>query len=197
VAWLGFGLFFGSVVTLGAMNGHRILIVTPAAFLLGGVFVARLWEIVRSTPMLRAEWLAVPVGTTLALWLLAVNVSFYFYNFVPRAENAESTLMAREMRHEPDRYQVYFLTDPRYDPNHGSVRYVAYGLQAEHLRRAADFRPPDDGRGVLVLALENHVEDLKAIEARVPGGEERRVTAPTGRLLYYSYRVPPSRQGRS
>jgi hypothetical protein len=59
---------------------------------------------------------------------------------------------------------------------------------------ADDFKPPPaDGRGVLIFALENHLADLKAIESRTPGGEERRVMAPDGRLLYTAYQVPPTR----
>jgi uncharacterized membrane protein len=192
LVWFAMGLFFGSVTTLGAQNAHRVLIVTPAVFLLGAIALTRAWEVFRATPLRRFEWLAVPGGTALALWMLAANVGAYFYEYAPRAENVASTYMAREMRLEPDRYRYYFLTSPHFDPNHGSVRYVAYGIQAENLKRAADFKPPNDGRGILVLALEDHVEDLRAIQALVPGGEEQRITSPTGRLLYLAYRVPPS-----
>jgi hypothetical protein len=194
LVWFSLGLFFGSVTTLGAQNGHRIVIMLPAAYLLCGVALARSWEVFRATPLRRAEWLAVPAGTTLALWALAANVVIYFFDYAPRAENAASTYMARTMRQERDRYRYYFLTDPHFDPNHGSVRYVAYGVQAENLKRADDFTlPPADGRGVLVFAVDNHLNDLKAIAARLPGGEERRVTAPNGRVLYVAYDVPPTR----
>ena len=38
------------------------------------------------------------------------------------------------------------------------------------------------------------MNQLKAIEARLPGGEERPVTAPNGRVLYFEYEVPPTRE---
>jgi 4-amino-4-deoxy-L-arabinose transferase-like glycosyltransferase len=193
LTWFAIGLFFGSVVTLGAENGHRILIMTPAAFLLGGIALARAKDVLDATSLRRYGWLAAPLGTTLALWLLAANVAMYFYEYVPRDENAESTLMAREMRVAPEQYRYYFLTDPRFDPNHGSVRYVAYGIDADNLKSADDFKPPTDGRGVLIFALEHRLADLKTIEARLPGGEETRVNAPNGRLLYVQYRLPPTR----
>lgn len=137
-----------------------------------------------------------PVGTTLALWLLAANVASYFYDYAGRAESGESAAMAREMLVEPDRYRVYFLTSPRYDPNHGSVLYIAYGVTATNLREPnlADFKPPpDDGKGTLILALDHRQADLRTLQGRLPGGSEQRVNAPNGRLMYISYRVPPRR----
>jgi len=192
--WLGFGLVFGSAATLKGESGHRILIMTPAVFVLGGVGLARVWELLRSTPLGRADWLAAPAGTALALWLLAVNVVIYFFEYTPRVERAESTYMAREMRERRNQYRYYFLTDPHYDPNHPSVKYVANQISATNLKSAEEFNaPPSDGRGILVLALPNHRDDLRTIEGRLPGGEEREVTAPNGRLLYLAYEIPPSR----
>jgi len=81
LVWFGLGLVFGSVFTVGAEHGHRILIVTPAAFLLGGVALARAWVVLRATPVGRANWLAAPAGTTLALWVLAANVVMYFFGY--------------------------------------------------------------------------------------------------------------------
>ena len=192
LVWFALGLFFGSVATLGAQNAHRVVIMLPVVYLLGGVALARFWELLHGTRLGRAEWLAVPAGTTLALWALAANVVIYFFEYAPRAESASSTYMAREMRERRDRYRYYFLTAPHFDPNHGSVRYVAYGIPADLLKTADDFtQPPDDGRGILIFALDNRIQDLKAIEGRLPGGEERQVTAPNGRVLYVAYDVPP------
>jgi hypothetical protein len=165
---------------------------TPAAYVLGGVLIARVYELVRLTPLHRATWLVAPLGTTLALWLLSANVATYFYDFGPRQENAESTLMAREMQQDPGRYQIYLLAQPRFDVKHGSIQYVAHGSQAQDLTSVADFRgPPADGRGVLILALEQHLNELRALEARLPGGTETTVNAPNGRIMYVAYRVPP------
>lgn len=192
--WLGFGLVFGSAVTLKGESGHRILIVTPAVFVLGGVGLARVWELLRGTPLRRADWLAAPIGTALALWLLAANVVVYFFEYIPRVERAESTYMARELRERGNRYRYFFLTDPHYRPNHPSVRYVARSISATDVKGADDFKPPpSDGRGILVLALPNHRDDLRTIEGQLPGGEAREVTAPNGRLLYHAYEIPPGR----
>jgi hypothetical protein len=190
--WFSLGTFFAIVMTEGASSGQRLLIATPALFLLGGIFVARIWELLRRTSLRRAEWLVVPIGTTAALWLLTANVATYFYDFVPRAENAAATGMAREMTVDAGRYRIYFLTSPQFAPNHGSFKYIAHGIQATNLETIADFEmPPDDGMGVLILALEHRLGDLRTLEGRFPGGTEARVNAPVGTLLYVSYRVPP------
>jgi 4-amino-4-deoxy-L-arabinose transferase-like glycosyltransferase len=193
VLWIVITLVLGSVFILGARNGHRILIMTPAAFLLGGVLVARGFELIGKTPLRQATWLVAPAGTSLALWLLASNVATYFYDFVPRDQDAEPAMMAREMVSDRRPYHIYLMSQGRFDSRHGAVAYITHGLQITDLASAADFKPPPhDGQGVLVVILENHLNDLRVIEARVPGGTEQRVTAPTGRLMYIVYRVPPS-----
>jgi hypothetical protein len=193
LVWLGFGVLFGSAVTVGGENGNRILIVTPAVFVLGGVALARVWELLQRTPLRRADWLAAPVGTALALWLLAANVVIYFFEYTPRVERAESTYMAREMRERGEGYRYYFLTEPHYQPNLPSVEFIANQIKAENVKSPDDFKvPASDGRGILILALPNHRDDLRAVEPRVPGGEERDVLAPNGRLLYHAYEVAPS-----
>jgi hypothetical protein len=101
--------------------------------------------------------------------------------------------MAREMRERGKQYRYYFLTDPHYEPNLPSVRYVANQLEAENVKRSEELKiPPTDGRGILILALPHHRDDLRAIEGRISGGEERDVLAPNGRLLYHVYEVLPS-----
>ena len=71
---------------------------------------------------------------------------------------------------------------------------VAGQLKAENVKNVDEFKaPPSDGQGVLILALPNHRDDLRAIEPQVPGGEERDVLAPNGRLLYHVYEVMPTR----
>jgi 4-amino-4-deoxy-L-arabinose transferase-like glycosyltransferase len=191
--WFGLGLFFGSVLTLGAISGQRILIMTTSAYLFGGLFVARLMDLIRQTELRKADWLLAPAGTTLALWLLSANVVIYFYEFAPRMEDAEATVVGRELRDAGPTYHVYFLTSPRFDPNHGAVQFISHRAAATNILPNAPVQPPDDGLGLLFLALEPRLPELKAIEGRFPGGQERPFRAPTGRLLYVAYQVPPAR----
>jgi 4-amino-4-deoxy-L-arabinose transferase-like glycosyltransferase len=192
--WFGLGLLFSSVLTLGAQSGQRMLIVTPAAFLFGGILFGRVWELMRGLPMGRIGGLVVPAGTTLALWLLAANVTTYFYEYAPRGELAEQAAVAREIADDGGKYHVYFLTSPLFDPNHDAIKFIARGVPAINLRRAADFTPPPaDGLGLKFIVLEDHLPDLRAIEAQIPPGEERRVNAGNGRLMFIVYTVPPVR----
>lgn len=193
LVWLGFGLLFGSAVTVGAESGHRILIMTPAAFLLGGLALARARDLARATLLQKADWLAALAGMALVLWLLAANVVTYFFEYTPRVERAEPTYMARELRERGSGYRFYFLTTPQYEPSLGSVRYVANQIVAANVTSPDEFKaPPADGRGILLLALPDRRDDLRAIEGQLPGGEEREVTAPNGRLLYFVYEVLPA-----
>jgi 4-amino-4-deoxy-L-arabinose transferase-like glycosyltransferase len=193
VLWIIITLVLGSVFILGARNGHRILIMTPAALLLGGVLIARGVELVRLTPLKDARWLVAPAGTSLALWLLAANVAIYFYGFVPIDQDAEPAMAARELVQDPRPYHRYLMALGRFDARHGAVSYITHGHQVTDLRNAADFTPPPkDGQGIVIVVLENYLNDLRVIEMKVPGGTESRVTAPTGRLMYIVYRVPPS-----
>jgi len=192
--WFSLGLLFSSVLTLGAISGQRILIMTPAAFLFGGVLLARVWELLRVWPVGRVEWLAVPAGTTVALWLLAANVTTYFYEYNSRGELAEQAEVAREIAHDAGVYHVYFLTSPAFDPNHDAIRFIARGVPATNLKAAADFTPPpSDGQGIKLIVLDNHTADFRAIAAQLPAGEERRVNAGNGRLMFTVYTVPPAR----
>lgn len=189
--WFGLGLIFSSVLTLGAHSGQRILIVTAAGFLLGGVFVARVLELLRGLPAGRIDWLALPAGTTLALWLLAANVSIYFFDYAPRGEFAEHAEAAREVVKAGDRFHVFFLTEPHFDPNHGAIRFIARDRQITSLKHAGDFRmPPADGRDIMLIVLESRRDDLLAIQAQLPGGTERHVITPNGRHLLTVYEAP-------
>ena len=109
-------------------------------FLLGGVALARVWDLLQRTPLSRADWLAAPVGTALALWLLAANVVIYFFEYTPRVERAESTYMAREMRERGDAYRYYFLTEPHYQPNLPSVEFIANQIKADNVKGPDEFK---------------------------------------------------------
>jgi len=97
------------------------------------------------------------------------------------------------MRRDPGRYHIYLLTLPNFNSKQMTIGYLTDGMPAQDLQRAADFQaPPSDGQGVLVIAMPQQLDDLRAIKARVPGGQEQSVRAPTGRPLIYVYRVPPT-----
>jgi 4-amino-4-deoxy-L-arabinose transferase-like glycosyltransferase len=193
LVWAGLGLAFGSVLTAGAISAHRVLNLVPAGFLLVGVLVARGWELLGALPGRRAEWLAVPLGATLALWLLAANVTIYFVEYASHDEAAEPALAAREMLKEPGKYHIFYLTLPHFDFNHGAIKFIARGVPAANVTRPAELAlPPADGLGTMLIATDNHLAELRELQARLPGGEERNVTAGDGRVVLIVYRIPPT-----
>jgi 4-amino-4-deoxy-L-arabinose transferase-like glycosyltransferase len=193
--WFVLGLIFSSILTLGARSGQRVLIMTTAAFLFGGVLVARVWDLLNRLPGRgNFSWLAPPIGTTLALWLLSANITIYFFEYVPRAEMSEQAMVAREIASGGNQYHNYILTVPVFDQNHDAIKFIARGIPVTNLRNVAEFQPPpNDGLGTAIIALEMHLQALRSLEARVPGGTEQTVNAPNGRILYIVYRVPPGR----
>ena len=184
------------MLTIDAPSGQRLLIMVTTVYLFGGLLVARAWQLVRGSGLARQAWLAVPVGASLALLLLSTNVTIYFKDYASRTANLQATVVAHELIRDPAQYHAYLLTDPVFFPNHGAVRFIARDIPIENLKGAADFKPPPaDGRGVVVVALQHRLEDLKAIESRVPGGAETTFYDPVGRLIYIAYRVPPGAIG--
>ena len=50
------------------------------------------------------------------------------------------------------------------------MRYPASQVKAENVKSPDDFKVTEsDGRGILILALPNHRDDLRAIEPKLPG----------------------------
>jgi hypothetical protein len=180
------------VFTIDAPSGQRLLIMVTSVYLFGGLFVTRALEAVRAVFSSRANWLAVPVATSVALLLLALNVTMYFSDLAPQAIGASATYVARELNQNPSDYHAYVLTEPIFYPGHGAVKFIARDVPIEHLKNAADFKPPPaDGRGIVIVALEHRLNDLKLLEQLLPGGSESTYRNPLGRLVYVAYRVPP------
>jgi Dolichyl-phosphate-mannose-protein mannosyltransferase len=191
--WFWLGIIFGGVFTIDAPSGQRLLIMVPSVYVFGGLLVARALKLFRTTPVMRANWLAVPVGTGAALILLALNVTIYFMDYAPLAVGIQATVVAREIDRDPEQYHAYLLTDPVFYPGHGTLKFIARDVQPENLKTAADFKPPPpDGRGIVIVALDHRIQELRAIEARLPGGTESTYLNPQGRLVYIAYRVPPA-----
>ncbi|MCC7366849.1 MAG: glycosyltransferase family 39 protein [Chloroflexi bacterium] len=192
--WFWLGVLFGGVLTIDAPSGQRLLIMTPTVFLLGAMLVARVARMVGGTRFGATRWLLAPVGTSAALLLLAMNVGIYFFQYAPRVLGREATAIGQELAQEPSRYHAFMLTGPVLYENHGTIRFLARDVPIIHLNNRSEFRPPTDGKGVVVVALEHRIEDLRAIEAQIPGGTETRNVDPSGRLIYIAYRTPPTGQ---
>lgn len=190
--WFGLGVLFAGILTIDSPNAPRLLIMTPSVYLLGGVFVHRARELLIKVTRVRLNGVgALILGVGMVLTLLA-NVYLYFVDYARKAPNLAPIVVAREMSAEPERYQAYLMGSPILFAEHGVIRFVA---RRAHVRNLDDpdalLAPNFQEQGLLVIALAHRVSELKAIEARFPGGTTALYSDPLGRLIYVAYRVPP------
>ena len=184
--WLGLALLLGGILTNDAPNAPRLLIVIPVVFLLGGILLQQAGRLLSLYPK-KVKVLA--LGLILALTGF-LNFKIYFYDFVsdlpPR--NIEGDSIAREIKTAGSANDVFLLGQPHLSVKYGTIHFLA-GDTAADLAGSADI-PAPNGRGLLVIALPDQVEDLEAIEQRFPGGILRTQVNPRNDPIYAVYHVP-------
>ncbi len=188
LVWFALGVFLAGVMTNDAPNAPRLIVMVPSVYLLATLFVTRAARFFRFNLGVRRRWLLAPalVG---AAFVLLVNGQMYFDDYARKSANLAPIMVAREMMQHPQQ-EVYLLGEPNLYVEHGVIRFVARGVRAHNLKSSADLAASND-EGILLIALINHVDDLQAIAARVPGGSFTSEIDPLGRLIYVAYRVPP------
>ena len=184
--WLGLGLLFGGILTTDAPNAPRLLMVIPAVFLLGGILVQQAGKLLSLYPQ-QLKMLA--FGLILALTGF-LNFKIYFHDFVfdlpPR--NFDSDSIAREIKTAGPANDVFLLGQPHLSVKYGTIHFLA-GDSAADLTSSADM-PALNGRGLLVIALPDQVDDLEAIEQRIPGGTLQTRVNQHNDPIYTMYQVP-------
>lgn len=194
LCWFGLGILFGGIFTIDAPSAHRLLIMTPAVYLFGGVFVARSWSLLTRLLGLRLEPAGIAVMGLGAILLLTTNYSIYFDDYAIHTQGLEAIAIARELSITPDKYDAYLMGTPILYTNHGVIRFVARAAHPHDLENPSDLRTPDlNKKGLLVIAVSAHTNDLKLIMDRYPGGTMTVHNDPAGRLVYIAYRIPPRR----
>ncbi len=190
--WFGLGVVFAGILTIDSPNAPRLIVMVPSVYLLGGVFVHRARQLLTEVVRMRLGGMgALILGVGMVLTLLA-NVHLYFVDYARQAPNLAPIMVAREMSVEPERYQAYLMGSPILFVEHGVIRFVARRAYARNLDDPNALPAPDfQEKGLLVIALAHRVSELKAIEARFPGGVTTSYSDPLGRLIYVAYRIPP------
>lgn len=194
LCWFGLGILFGGVFTIDAPSAQRLLIMTPAVYLFGGVFLARSWSFLNRLLGVRLE----PVGVVMlgigAIILLTTNYSIYFDDYANHTQGLEAIAIARELTISPDQYDAYLMGTPILYTNHGVIRFVARTAHPHDLENPNDLPTPNlNKKGLLVIAVSAHANDLTLIMDRYPGGTTTVHNDPAGRLIYIAYRIPPRR----
>jgi hypothetical protein len=184
--WLGLGLLFGGILTNDAPNAPRLLIVIPGVFLLGGIL---LQQAGRSLSLYPQKFKVLALGLVLALAGF-LNLKIYFHDFVsdlpPR--NLDSDTIAREIKAAAPGDDVFLMGQPHLSVKYGTIHFLA-GDTAADLADAAAI-PAPNGRGLLVIALPDQVDNLETIEQRIPGGVSWTRVNQRNEPVYTVYHVP-------
>jgi hypothetical protein len=118
------------------------------------------------------------------------NFKIYFHDFVsdlpPR--NFDSDSIAREIKTAAPAEDVFLLGQPHLSVKYGTIHFLA-GDSAADLAGPTDI-PAPNGRGLLVIALPDQVDNLKAIEQRIPGGILQTRLNLRNDPIYTVYHVP-------
>ncbi len=198
IAWFGLGILFAGVFTNDSPNGPRLLTVTPAVYLVAGIFVQRLMDefthFLRKIPEvhLSAVWLSAPLLISLMIAGLSVNVYDYFNVYTKSELNILPISLAREIAVDATTDHVFLLGENDIYVGHGTIRFIAGDGKAVDLHHTDDFPAPvADGKGNTVLATFAHLEELKLIQLRYPNGVWSELTDSLDRLIFFKYRIPP------
>lgn len=186
MTWLGLGLLFGGILTNDAPNAPRLLMVIPVVFLLGGILLQQAGRLLSLYPQ-KLKVLALGLILVLTGFF---NLKIYFHDFVsdlpPRSFDSDS--IAREIKTAEPANDVFLLGQPHLSVKYGTIHFLA-GDNAADLAGSADI-PAPNGRGLLVIALPDQVDNLEAIEQRFPGGILRTQVNPRNDPIYTVYHVP-------
>ena len=194
LAWIVPGVVLGGVLTNDAPNGPRLLMVVPAVFVIGGVGAQALGRlVVRRRPMsgprlVRAAAAGLVVVTGFTNW------NRYFVEYANDQPLRWITEMAVLIDERTPTHHVYLLGDGSISVNHGVVRFLAGGDEAD-VRSVEEFESRysaagRDGRGTLVIALPALTVELDRIQQVHPGGVRDVTTDRYDRALFATYELP-------
>jgi 4-amino-4-deoxy-L-arabinose transferase-like glycosyltransferase len=190
-AWFLLGIITAGFLTIEQPNGPRVVSVAPACYLIGGIFVYRVWSLLPKFASRRSRWTAIAGLGGLALVLLLLNWRTYFVDLKNYTHSVLATQVARAVAAAPDSAAVYVLGDPILYAGHGTIRFLAGMENTFDLRTAEELPDPAaDDAGTWVLALEPMLGVLQAIEEQHPGGERQSYTDARGQFLYATYYLP-------
>jgi 4-amino-4-deoxy-L-arabinose transferase-like glycosyltransferase len=203
LAWFWSAVFFGGVLTTGAPQNQRLVMALPASAILAGLGIYQLSLILENAePKPNLKYLAwLPAGL---IMLVSITQGSQFYlqeysqkNYYGDFANEfiyETSQLDLQMDHN---LPFYVLGNTRLNANFPNYLYFLEDRQRISLRAgnpnfAASFQA---GKGALVVAVPEQLEEIQSIAAQFPGGIWREVDRRfnPGQKLYYEYYLPPSR----
>jgi len=198
ISWFAMGIVFAGLITNDSPNGPRLLVVTPTVYLIGGIFLQKVWEEVnlffKRIPNLTISpaWLISPLLSLILIGTLAINLVTYFYTYASAGVNIVAIAIAREIISDAPKDHIYLMGDGFIYTDYEAIRFVAGDGHAADLKKLEDLPPlVNDGKGIIVLGIGSHIDEIKSLEQGYPQGSMSYVNDPLARIIFSRYYIPP------
>jgi 4-amino-4-deoxy-L-arabinose transferase-like glycosyltransferase len=191
--WFLLGVLFAGFLTIDQPNGPRLITAVPPIYLIGGIFIHRIWTLLSAYTQVRGRWVAAPAIGVLACFVLYLNWRIYFVDLKRYTHPILPTVVARAVADAPDAAAIYIMGDPILYAQHGTIRFLAGTDNIFDLRTPEELpAPATNPAGTFVVVLGHRLDDLKAIEAQHAGGDLNTYSDQQGNSLYGTYYIPPA-----
>lgn len=181
----------GSLLSIDPPQVHRIVAMIPVPFAFAAIAVERFrGELVKAVNWRRGLYLALPLALFLGL-VAYVNIDAYFVRYAEKWPWLDITAVAKYIRELGQDYRIYFFGTPHTYIKHGTIRFIAHGVEGVDVANVADVVPVRQGvdRDVAFVLMSSHLQTLPFIESYYPGGVLRDFKDAKGRSLFAAYLV--------
>ncbi len=190
LCWYGVTLQ-GSILSIIAPQAHRIVGMIPVPFIFAAIAIERFrGELAKVASWRKAIYSALPLALFLVI-VAYVNIDAYFVRYAERWPWLDITTMAKYIRDLGQDHAIYFFGTPHTYVKHGTIRFIAHGVDGVDVANAADVVPVrrEVDRNVAFILMGSHLQTLSFIEAYYPGGVLRNFEDAKGRKLFAAYLV--------
>ncbi|MGB8644529.1 MAG: glycosyltransferase family 39 protein [Anaerolineae bacterium] len=195
VSWFVLALILGAVLINDENGSERLLTTTVPVMFFVGLGLFKLVELFSRLVSLRPRWQWGLVGLLVAVIAL-VNVKFYFVDYTPmRTYSGDGGSMFTDMAHylaaQTGDFKVYFFGAPYDFITHGTVQYLAPGIDgmdvADPLTGPPDF--VDISSRAIFIFTPKRPNDFQYVHTAYPDGKRVDFSKPNGDQLFYIYVV--------
>ena len=189
----------GTLLTYDPPQLHRIVGMIPVPFIFAAITIERFrGELVKVASWrngvlsLSKEAIYSALLLALVLGIVAyVNIDAYFVRYAQWWPWLDITTMAKYIRDLGQDHVIYFFGTPHTYIKHGTIRFIAHGVDGVDVANVADVVPVrrEVDRDVAFILMGSHLQTLSFIEGYYPGGVLRNFEDAKGRSLFAAYLV--------
>jgi hypothetical protein len=181
----------GTLLSIDPPQAHRIIALIPVPFAFAAVAVEQFrGELVKVASWRKALYSALPLALFLGV-VGYVNIDNYFVRYAERWPWLDITTMAKYIGDLGRDYSIYFLGTPHTYIQHGTIRFIAHGVEGVDVANVADVVPVrrEVDQDVAFILMGSHLQTLPFIESYYPGGVLQDCKDPKGNPLFIAYLV--------